>query len=112
VTDYLLGQLLPLSDEETQVCEDLGARIVSYCDDNDMYCDAGGTDPTVQAAYFRFYDEDVVNFVEAQYNHVESGGSASDGAPDFDLEQGAAAWHEPRRGLLYAVPLAAAVAWL
>jgi hypothetical protein len=59
---------------------------VSYCDNNDIYCDLGGLDPTVHGEYFEIYDEDVVNFVDAQYAHVESGASASEVSPNFQLE--------------------------
>jgi acetylxylan esterase len=49
------------------LCENLGPRLVSYCDTGDVFCDAGELDE-VHGGYVERYGSDVVDFVVSQYN--------------------------------------------
>ena len=58
--------------DEEGACSNFADKIVSYCDDGDVYCDAGQND-TVHGLYLERYSQEVQDFVVSQYNAALNG---------------------------------------
>lgn len=54
--------------DDVDACEDLGDRIVSYCDTGDVYCDNGEEkDRDVHGEYIERYGDEVVDYIVKRY---------------------------------------------
>ncbi|KAG9254479.1 putative acetyl xylanesterase [Emericellopsis atlantica] len=68
--------LFPRRDQDE--CEKLGARLVSYCDEGDEYCDLSGPrDYDVHGEYVDKYGDEIVDFVVDRFQSVAKGMDAS-----------------------------------